>query len=212
MKKRLNLNPKSIEKEKKKDHSAILISIYVVLTILLLSNALIIYLENNTLEKKNVSLNQEVSSYKNENGDYINVYNELEREKKFVNKVDSLQKDNKVWKCIKDIGEYVPNSIFINSINLTNGTITLGGIANNNNDVAILLANLQMSDLYKNADVVTMNNIQIKNEDIKENNLKDSKEKKVEKNTDKKISTKSAVEFNISIEGAGSNEKNQKEK
>ncbi|MGL4570692.1 MAG: PilN domain-containing protein [Clostridium sp.] len=207
MKKRLNLNPKSIEKEKKTDHSASLIIIYAVLTILLLSNGLIIYLENSTLEKKCTSLNQEVSSYKNDNSDYINVYNELQREKKFMNNVNSLQKDNKVWKYVKDIGEYVPNGIFINSINLSNGTITLGGIANNNNDVAILLANLQMSDLYKNADVVTMNNIQIKDE-----NIKDDKEKKLNKNTDKKTNTKSAVEFNISIKGAGNNEKNQKGK
>ena len=64
MRKRLNLNPKSIEKEKKKDGTIIYAIIYCVLAALLLLNAGIIYFENISLKDESAKLSSSVKGYK----------------------------------------------------------------------------------------------------------------------------------------------------
>ncbi|GAA0858382.1 PilN domain-containing protein [Clostridium baratii] len=216
MRKRLNLNPKSIEKEKKKDSTIIYAIIYGILTVLLLLNAAIIYAENISLKDKSAKLSSSVNGYKMDHQEYIDTYNELQREKTFVNKINEINKKSEVWKDIKDIGNYVPSGISINSMKFDSGKITLQGISKTNSEVAIFLANLQMSNKYKNASVLNMGDTEIINGNLninqKDDNKKDSKDKndksKDNKNNNSKIDTKNVVQFTIAIEGEGENEKN----
>lgn len=216
MRKRLNLNPKSIEKEKKKDSTIIYAIIYGILTVLLLLNAAIIYAENISLKDESAKLSSSVKGYKMDHQEYIDTYNELQREKTFVNKINEINKKGEVWKDIKDIGNYVPSGISINSMEFDSGKITLQGISKTNSEVAIFLANLQMSNKYKNASVLNMGDTEIINGNLninqKDDNQKDSKDKndksKDNKNNNSKIDTKNAVQFTIAIEGEGENEKN----
>ena len=216
MRKRLNLNPKSIEKEKKKDSTIIYAIIYGILTVLLLLNAAIIYAENISLKDKSAKLSSSVNGYKMDHQEYIDTYNELQREKTFVNKINEINKKGEVWKDIKDIGNYVPSGISINSMEFDSGKITLQGISKTNSEVAIFLANLQMSNKYKNASVLNMGDTEIINGNLninqKDDNKKDSKDKndksKDNKNNNSKIDTKNVVQFTIAIEGEGENEKN----
>lgn len=216
MRKRLNLNPKSIEKEKKKDSTIIYAIIYGILTVLLLLNAAIIYAENISLKDESAKLSSSVKGYKMDHQEYIDTYNELQREKTFVNKINEINKKGEVWKDIKDIGNYVPSGISINSMEFDSGKITLQGISKTNSEVAIFLANLQMSNKYKNASVLNMGDTEIINGNLninqKDDNKKDSKDKddksKDNKNNNSKIDTKNAVQFTIAIEGEGENEKN----
>ncbi|MBT9831633.1 PilN domain-containing protein [Clostridium baratii] len=216
MRKRLNLNPKSIEKEKKKDSTIIYAIIYGILTVLLLLNAAIIYAENISLKDESAKLSSSVKGYKMDHQEYIDTYNELQREKTFVNKINEINKKSEVWKDIKDIGNYVPSGISINSMKFDSGKITLQGISKTNSEVAIFLANLQMSNKYKNASVLNMGDTEIINGNLninqKDDNKKDSKDKndksKDNKNNNSKIDTKNVVQFTIAIEGEGENEKN----
>lgn len=216
MRKRLNLNPKSIEKEKKKDSTIIYAIIYGILTVLLLLNAAIIYAENISLKDESAKLSSSVKGYKMDHQEYIDTYNELQREKTFVNKINEINKKSEVWKDIKDIGNYVPSGISINSMKFDSGKITLQGISKTNSEVAIFLANLQMSNKYKNASVLNMGDTEIINGNLninqKNDNKKDSKDKndksKDNKNNNSKIDTKNVVQFTIAIEGEGENEKN----
>lgn len=216
MRKRLNLNPKSIEKEKKKDSTIIYAIIYGILTVLLLLNVAIIYAENISLKDKSAKLSSSVNGYKMDHQEYIDTYNELQREKTFVNKINEINKKSEVWKDIKDIGNYVPSGISINSMKFDSGKITLQGISKTNSEVAIFLANLQMSNKYKNASVLNMGDTEIINGNLninqKDDNKKESKDKndksKDSKNNNSKIDTKNAVQFTIAIEGEGENEKN----
>lgn len=211
MRKRLNLNPKSIEKEKKKDSTIIYAIIYGILTVLLLLNAAIIYAENISLKDESAKLSSSVKGYKMDHQEYIDTYNELQREKTFVNKINEINKKSEVWKDIKDIGNYVPSGISINSMKFDSGKITLQGISKTNSEVAIFLANLQMSNKYKNASVLNMGDTEIINGNLNINQ-KDSKDKndksKDNKNNNSKIDTKNVVQFTIAIEGEGENEKN----
>ncbi|WP_317412463.1 PilN domain-containing protein, partial [Clostridium baratii] len=214
MRKRLNLNPKSIEKEKKKDSTIIYAIIYGILTVLLLLNAAIIYAENISLKDESAKLSSSVKGYKMDHQEYIDTYNELQREKTFVNKINEINKKSEVWKDIKDIGNYVPSGISINSMEFDGGKITLQGISKTNSEVAVFLANLQMSNKYKNASVLNMGDTEIINGNLninqKDDNKKDSKDKndksKDNKNNNSKIDTKNAVQFTIEIEGEGENE------
>ena len=216
MRKRLNLNPKSIEKEKKKDSTIIYAIIYGILTVLLLLNAAIIYAENISLKDESAKLSSSVKGYKMDHQEYIDTYNELQREKTFVNKINEINKKSEVWKDIKDIGNYVPSGISINSMEFDGGKITLQGISKTNSEVAVFLANLQMSNKYKNASVLNMGDTEIINGNLninqKDDKKKDSKDKndksKDNKNNNSKIDTKNAVQFTIEIEGEGENEKN----
>lgn len=216
MRKRLNLNPKSIEKEKKKDNTIIYAIIYGILTVLLLLNAAIIYAENISLKDESAKLSSSVKGYKMDHQEYIDTYNELQREKTFINKINEINKKGEVWKDIKDIGNYVPSGISINSMKFDSGKITLQGISKTNSEVAIFLANLQMSNKYKNASVLNMGDTEIINGNLninqKDDNKKESKDKndksKDSKNNNSKIDTKNAVQFTIAIEGEGENEKN----
>lgn len=216
MRKRLNLNPKSIEKEKKKDSTIIYAIIYGILTVLLLLNAAIIYAENISLKDESAKLSSSVKGYKMDHQEYIDTYNELQREKTFINKINEINKKGEVWKDIKDIGNYVPSGISINSMKFDSGKITLQGISKTNSEVAIFLANLQMSNKYKNANVLNMGDTEIINGNLninqKDDNKKESKDKndksKDSKNNNSKIDTKNAVQFTIAIEGEGENEKN----
>lgn len=216
MRKRLNLNPKSIEKEKKKDSTIIYAIIYGILTVLLLLNAVIIYAENISLKDESAKLSSSVKGYKMDHQEYIDTYNELQREKTFINKINEINKKGEVWKDIKDIGNYVPSGISINSMKFDSGKITLQGISKTNSEVAIFLANLQMSNKYKNASVLNMGDTEIINGNLninqKDDNKKESKDKndksKDSKNNNSKIDTKNAVQFTIAIEGEGENEKN----
>lgn len=202
MRKRLNLNPKSIEKEKKKDSTIIYAIIYGILTVLLLLNAAIIYAENISLKDESAKLSSSVKGYKMDHQEYIDTYNELQREKTFVNKINEINKKSEVWKDIKDIGNYVPSGISINSMEFDSGKITLQGISKTNSEVAIFLANLQMSNKYKNASVLNMGDTEIINGNLninqKDDNKKDSKDKndksKDNKNNNSKIDTKNAVQ------------------
>lgn len=216
MRKRLNLNPKSIEKEKKKDGTIIYAIIYCVLAVLLLLNAAIIYFENISLKDESAKLSSSVKGYKIDHQEYIDTYNELQREKTFVNKINEINKKGEVWKDIRDIGNYVPSGISIDSMQFDNGKIVLQGISKTNSEVAVFLANLQMSSKYKNASVLNMGDTKIIDRNLninqKDNNKKDSKDKndksKDNKNNNSKIDTKNAVQFTIEIEGEGENEKN----
>lgn len=216
MRKRLNLNPKSIEKEKKKDSTIIYAIIYGILTVLLLLNAAIIYAENISLKDESAKLSSSVKGYKMDHQEYIDTYNELQREKTFINKINEINKKGEVWKDIKDIGNYVPSGISINSMKFDSGKITLQGISKTNSEVAVFLANLQMSNKYKNASVLNMGDTEIINGNLninqKDDNKKESKDKndksKDNKNNNSKIDTKNAVQFTIAIEGEGENEKN----
>ncbi|WP_394896133.1 PilN domain-containing protein [Clostridium baratii] len=216
MRKRLNLNPKSIEKEKKKDSTIIYAIIYGILTVLLLLNSAIIYAENISLKDESAKLSSSVKGYKMDHQEYIDTYNELQREKTFVNKINEINKKGEVWKDIKDIGNYVPSGISINSMKFDSGKITLQGISKTNSEVAIFLANLQMSNKYKNASVLNMGDTEIINGNLninqKDDNKKDSKDKndksRDNKNNNSKIDTKNVVQFTIAIEGEGENEKN----
>lgn len=216
MRKRLNLNPKSIEKEKKKDSTIIYAIIYGILTVLLLLNAAIIYAENISLKYESTKLSSSVKDYKMDHQEYIDTYNELQREKTFVNKINEINQKSEVWKDIKDIGNYVPSGISINSIEFDSGKITLQGISNTNSEVAVFLANLQMSSKYKNASVLNMrdaeiidgeSNINQKNDNKKDSKNKDEKSKDNKKNNSK-VETKDVFKFTIEIEGEGENEKN----
>ncbi|WP_394883570.1 PilN domain-containing protein, partial [Clostridium baratii] len=201
MRKRLNLNPKSIEKEKKKDSTIIYAIIYGILTVLLLLNSAIIYAENISLKDESAKLSSSVKGYKMDHQEYIDTYNELQREKTFVNKINEINKKGEVWKDIKDIGNYVPSGISINSMKFDSGKITLQGISKTNSEVAIFLANLQMSNKYKNASVLNMGDTEIINGNLninqKDDNKKDSKDKndksKDNKNNNSKIDTKNVV-------------------
>ena len=216
MRKRLNLNPKSIEKEKKKDGTIIYAIIYCVLAALLLLNAGIIYFENISLKDESAKLSSSVKGYKIDHQEYIDTYNELQREKTFVNKINEINKKGEVWKDIRDIGNYVPSGISIDSMQFDSGKIVLQGISKTNSEVAVFLANLQMSSKYKNASVLNMGDTKIIDRNLninqKDDNKKDSKDKndksKDNKNNNSKIDTKNAVQFTIEIEGEGKNEKN----
>lgn len=217
MRKRLNLNPKSIEKEKKKDGTIIYAIIYCILALLLLLNAGVIYAGNISLKDESSKLSSSVKGYKMDHQEYIDTYNELQREKTFVNKINEINKKGEVWKDIKDIGNYVPSGISINSMKFDSGKITLQGISKTNSEVAIFLANLQMSSKYKTASLSNMGDTKIINGNLNINqninqNQKDSKDKndksKDNKNNNSKIDTKNAVQFTIEIEGERENEKN----
>ena len=159
MKKYLNLNPSSIEKKKKKDIGKLLIVVYIILTILLLINALVLYLNNRSLKQDSNTLKSEIQNYTTQNGNYNKISDDIKEKKNFIDEVNSLNKNVQAWKWLEKLGDYVPKDLTLSSIKFDDKGIKMIGIANTDKDIAVFLANLQMSKLYKNASVVSIEKV-----------------------------------------------------
>lgn len=210
MKKYLNLNPSSIEKNKKKDIGKSLIIIYILLTFLLIINCGVIYLNNKSLEKGNETLKEQIKNYKFIASDYKDIKTDIKNKEKFINKLKQINRDVSAYDYLDTLKKYFPNNVALEEIKFTTKGISMEGTADNEKDVAVFLANLQMSKLYKNARVISMKDIKINldntlgNEDnISDNKVdKDNLEKQPDNKEQKAINK---VQFTISVEGVKDN-------
>lgn len=161
MRKQLNLNPKFIEKNNKKDIGKLLIVVYLLLTILLFINAGVIYYDNKSLEKNSEVIKSEIKNYKEAGSDYDNISNDIKEKESFINKMKTIDRDVSAWEYINTLKKYFPKNVSLENISFTHNGINMTGIADKEEDVTIFLANLQMSKIYKSARLVSMNDISI---------------------------------------------------
>lgn len=220
MRKQINLNPKVIEKNNKKDIGKLLVVIYLILTILLCINAGVIYYENKSLEKNSEVIKTEIKNYKEAGNDYDNISNDIKNKESFINKMKTIDRDISAWEYINTLKKYFPRNVSLQNISFTPNGINMTGIANKKEDATVFLANLQMSKIYKSARLVSMNDISItlnndmgivitsndaknKNKTSDDNNTKD-KDNQV---TNEKPKVINKVKFTISVEGVKSYEK-----
>ena len=211
MRKQLNLNPKSIEKHKKKCIGKVLIAVYLIIIILLFINAGIIYYNNKSLERNSELLKSEIKNYKEQGSNYNNISNDIKNKEAFINKVKNIDRNVSAWEYLNNLKKYFPQNVSLESITFKEDGINMVGIANSDEDITIFLANLQMSKLYKDSRLISTEDIEIndyndkdKVENInndKNNNKNNDKDKKVEKKEDKKPKVIKKVRFTISTEG-----------
>lgn len=161
MRKQLNLNPKVIEKNNKKDIGRLLIVIYLLLTFLLFINAGVIYYNNKSLEKNSELIKTEVKNYKEEGSNYNNIENDIKNKEDFINKMEKIEKDISAWEYVNTLKKYFPRNVSLENISFTPNGITMTGLADKEEEVTVFLANLQMSQMYRNARLVSMNDIDI---------------------------------------------------
>lgn len=228
MRKQLNLNPKVIEKSNKKDIGKLLIIIYLLITTILFINAGIIYYDNKSLEKSNVVIKSEISNYKEVTNDYNNICNDIKNKENFINKMKVIDRDVSAWEYVNTLKKYFPQNVSLENISFAPSGINMTGIANKEEEVTVFLANLQMSKMYKNARLVSMNDIGITlnndmeslkiNDNVKSKDKDSSDNKNTNNNNsnDKDKSNQSInekpkvinkVKFTISVEGVKSDEK-----
>ncbi len=161
MRKQLNLNPKVIEKNNKKDIGKLLIVVYLLLTILLFINAGVIYYDNKSLEKNSEVIKSEIKNYKEAGSDYDNISNDIKDKERFINKMKTIDRDVSAWEYVNALKKYFPKNVSLENISFTPNGINMTGIADKEDDVTVFLANLQMSKMYKSARLVSMNDISI---------------------------------------------------
>lgn len=215
MKRYINLNPKAIEKSKKSMLGKILIASYLLVVVILFINAGIIYYKNRALEKDNLVIKSEVDNYKEVDYDYKNIVNDIKNKESFINKIKQLEKDVSAWEYVDTLKKYFPQNMYLEDISFDSDGINMEGVANTKEEVSVFLANLQMSKIYKNAKLTSIEDVEItvdnndqssavnsdNTEDSKNNdkdlNKKDKKDK--EKVREPKVINK--VKFTISVEG-----------
>lgn len=227
MRKQLNLNPKAIEKGNKKDIGKLLIGIYLLITIILFINAGVIYYDNKALEKSNAAIKLEIGNYKEAGSDYNNISDDIKNKEKFINKIKTIDRDISAWEYINTLKKYFPRNVSLENISFTTNGIDMTGIANKEEEVTVFLANLQMSKMYKNARLVSMNDISITlnndmeslkiNDNVKSkdssdnkntaNNSNDNNKDKSNQSMDEKPKVITKVKFTISVEGVKNDEK-----
>lgn len=216
MKKQINLNPKAIEKNKKSNIGKFLIGGYLLIVIILFINAGIIYYENRALEKNNLVIKSEVKNYKEADYDYSNIVNDIKNKEDFINKIKLLEKNISAWEYVDTLKKYFPQNVYLEDISFDSDGINMDGVADTKEEVAVFLANLQMSKIYKNAKLTSLENVEITIDDnekednnissaVNSNNTNDvenndntkdndktsnKKEKKDEKEKDKKAKEK----------------------
>ncbi|WP_024613235.1 PilN domain-containing protein [Clostridium sp. Ade.TY] len=203
MKKQLNLNPKSIEKYNKKDIGKLLIAVYLILMILLFINAGVIYYNNKSLEKNNELVKSEIKNYKEAGSNYNNISNDIKNKEVFINKMKKIDKDVSAWEYLENLKKYFPSNVFLEDITFKKDGITMIGTANSEDEVTVFLANLQMSKLYKDSRVISIEDVEIADNNsgiIDESNKNNSKDKD-KKEEVKKPKVEKKVKFTISTEG-----------
>ena len=210
MKRYINLNPKAIEKSKKSILGKILIGGYLLVVIILFINAGIIYYKNRTLEKNNLAIKSEVDNYKQTDYDYKNIVNAIKNKESFINKIKQLEKDVSAWEYLNTLKKYFPQNMYLEDISFDSDGINMEGIADTKEEVSVFLANLQMSKIYKNAKLTSIQDVEITIDDNDENNnnIEDTENNKAsdKKNSKEKEKVKepkviNKVKFTISVEG-----------
>lgn len=222
MKRYINLNPKAIEKSKKSILGKILIGGYLLVVIILFINAGIIYYKNRTLEKNNLAIKSEVDNYKQTDYDYKNIVNDIKNKESFINKIKQLEKDVSAWEYLNTLKKYFPQNMYLEEISFDSDGINMEGMADTKEDVSVFLANLQMSKIYKNAKLTSIEDVEITVNNNKEDNNENGAVNDVEnKDNDKALNKKdkkdkekvkepkviNKVKFTISVEGVKKYEK-----
>lgn len=222
MKRYINLNPKAIEKSKKSILGKILIGGYLLVVIILFINAGIIYYKNRTLEKNNLAIKSEVDNYKQTDYDYKNIVNDIKNKESFINKIKQLEKDVSAWEYLNTLKKYFPQNMYLEEISFDSDGINMEGVADTKEDVSVFLANLQMSKIYKNAKLTSIEDVEITVNNNKEDNNENGAVNDVEnKDNDKALNKKdkkdkekvkepkviNKVKFTISVEGVKKYEK-----
>ena len=222
MKRYINLNPKAIEKSKKSILGKILIGSYLLVVIILFINAGIIYYKNRTLEKNNLAIKSEVDNYKQTDYDYKNIVNDIKNKESFINKIKQLEKDVSAWEYLNTLKKYFPQNMYLEDISFDSDGINMEGMADTKEDVSVFLANLQMSKIYKNAKLTSIEDVEITVNNNKEDNNENGAVNDVEnKDNDKALNKKdkkdkekvkepkviNKVKFTISVEGVKKYEK-----
>ena len=222
MKRYINLNPKAIEKSKKSILGKILIGGYLLVVIILFINAGIIYYKNRTLEKNNLAIKSEVDNYKQTDYDYKNIVNDIKNKESFINKIKQLEKDVSAWEYLNTLKKYFPQNMYLEDISFDSDGINMEGMADTKEDVSVFLANLQMSKIYKNAKLTSIEDVEITVNNNKEDNNENGAVNDVEnKDNDKALNKKdkkdkekvkepkviNKVKFTISVEGVKKYEK-----
>lgn len=210
MKRYINLNPKAIEKSKKSMLGKILICAYILVVIILFINAGIIYYENKALEKDNLVIKTEVDYYKEADHDYKNIVSDIRNKESFINKIKQLEKDVSAWEYVDTLKKYFPQNMYLEDISFDSDGINMEGIADTKEEVSVFLANLQMSKIYKNAKLTSIQDVEITvdNNDENNNNIEDTENNEAsdKKNSKEKEKVKepkviNKVKFTISVEG-----------
>jgi type IV pilus assembly protein PilN len=160
--KELNLIPYELKKKRDKETSAYrailygIIAIFIILVMLYIPNIVLNYYisERNQL-KLTIDDNNSVS---NEKG---NLISEINSYKIYTEKIDSIKKGKILLSDkIRGIQKFVPKDLTIKTLTYNNEVITIDGTTNNYNSISEFVANLQLTDDYKNARINSITNSQ----------------------------------------------------
>lgn len=207
-KKRLNLNPKAIEESLKDKESRNLLVIYIAVILVLIINAGTLYFDNVSLRDESSNLKEQISNLKERSEGFTEIKDQIESKKQFIDKVSALDSKFDFKDYIGNISKYVPQGISVQSATYNRALITLNGYAKTKEDVAVFLANLQMSKDYKNAEVLSINTVEeTENSEVKApedvEKIIDKKESKdKEESKDKKDDTTKIEDIKKAIKEA----------
>ncbi len=130
--------------------------LFIILSIILFLSTIVLNIVN--IQKRelllNINLNLENIKY-NEIKDINNILNETNKEFEMYNKISDSIKDDSIIESniIQTILNYIPNSVYVNNINInnTNKHIVINGTTSNNKNLIMLfLEKIQQTKSFKN--------------------------------------------------------------
>lgn len=161
MSKRINLNPKVLQKRNSKGHeNEIIMCMFFIFLILLFFFGVYQYISyRNLMEQKNsLQIETQGLNFQKNNSELSKKIAEKNKEIKFMN---GLKSNTNYYSEIYNIEKYEPQGITIDSINVDKNGVNITAIATDSSLVPVFLNNLKESKEYNKAFLNNMQNVKV---------------------------------------------------
>lgn len=151
--KELNLIPYELKEKRDKEISAYKAALYGIIAIFIIFIMLYIpYFILNHYKSEENQLKLKINANSSVNAEKQSLVDEINSYTTYTEKINSISKGKILFSDkIKGIQKFIPSDLTIQTLNYSNRVITVNGITNNYNSISEFVANLQLSDDYKNA-------------------------------------------------------------
>lgn len=177
MSKRINLNPKVLQKRTSKGHeNEIIIVMFFIFLILLFFFGVYQYISYRNLmeQKKSLQIETQGLNFQKNNTELSKKIAEKDKEIKFMS---GLKSNTNYYSEIYNIEKYEPKGITIDSINADKNGVNITAIASDSSLVPVFLNNLKESKEYSGAFLNNMQNVKVPESNKENSRSIQSKEK-----------------------------------
>lgn len=155
----LNLLPYSYKEQqlRRSFYRNILASVILAICVIILS----LYFpmrQLSSLERQSKNYQQRVASFQPILAEGDRLRKQLDELNSYINKVTSLTSTKIiVVDKIRGLQAFIPQDVYFNNLNYSDGTINISGITTNYSSISEFAANLQMSENYRNTKITNIN-------------------------------------------------------